>query len=216
MIWNPESALKKVWNPESRNLESGIQRLGIRNPPYDWIPLHGAISKTPVEYLELKRIKRSEERKKCRMDLRSKTYENFNWDEMFQEGTLSKLTVPILDIFLCKHNLAQHKKAKKTENVRLVSAWLASHILNTNQADEEEESKENEETRDDESEVDENEEEIYNHEPDNNDIVLCEIGMSSDEDNYSDSDEDPVPSVRTRVGRAATTYMTRRFYVDSD
>jgi len=48
--WNPESALKKVWNPESRNLESGIQRLGIRNPAlgirnpsYDWIPLHGAI-----------------------------------------------------------------------------------------------------------------------------------------------------------------------------
>jgi len=49
-MWNPESALKKVWNPESRILESGIQRLGIwnpalgiRNPPYDWIPLHGAI-----------------------------------------------------------------------------------------------------------------------------------------------------------------------------
>jgi len=33
-----------------KSLESGIQRLGIRNPalgiqnpPYDWIPLHGAI-----------------------------------------------------------------------------------------------------------------------------------------------------------------------------
>jgi len=57
-MWNPESALKKVWNPESRNLESGIQRLGIRNPalgirnpPYDWIPLHGAKNKEGIIYL---------------------------------------------------------------------------------------------------------------------------------------------------------------------
>jgi len=25
-----------------KSLESGIQELGIRNPSYDWIPLHGA------------------------------------------------------------------------------------------------------------------------------------------------------------------------------
>ena len=30
------------WNPESRWLESGIQRVGIRNPRPLWILLHGA------------------------------------------------------------------------------------------------------------------------------------------------------------------------------
>ena len=55
MAWNPESTL--VWNPESRRLESGIQRVeiqnpdagirnlkaGIRNPGPSWILLHRAI-----------------------------------------------------------------------------------------------------------------------------------------------------------------------------
>ena len=49
MVWNLESTL--VWNPESRRLESGIQRVeiqnleaGIRNPGPSWILLHRANS----------------------------------------------------------------------------------------------------------------------------------------------------------------------------
>ena len=45
MVWNPESTL--VWNPELRRLESGIQRVGSRNPGPSWILLHGARSCTP-------------------------------------------------------------------------------------------------------------------------------------------------------------------------
>ena len=44
-----ESGIRNGWNPESKGLESGIQgmesgiqRLGIRNPGPWWIPLHGA------------------------------------------------------------------------------------------------------------------------------------------------------------------------------
>ena len=46
------------------------------------------------------------------------------------------------------------------------------------------------------------------------DIVLCEVGNSSADESTSDEDIGPMP--RTRAGRTVTTYMTRRYFGDSD
>ena len=71
MVWKPESTL--VWNPESRRLESGIQRVeiqnpdagirnleagirnleaGIQNPGPSWILLHRAKPQLPAGELQ--------------------------------------------------------------------------------------------------------------------------------------------------------------------
>ena len=47
-MWNPRIRTVGIRNPDGRNpesrwLESGIQRVGIRNPKPLWILLHGAI-----------------------------------------------------------------------------------------------------------------------------------------------------------------------------
>ena len=41
-----------------------------------------------------RREKRSEERKRKKQDELTKTYDDFDWVQMFHKGTLAKLTVP--------------------------------------------------------------------------------------------------------------------------
>ena len=44
---------------------------------------------------------------------------------MLHEGTLAKLAVPALNLFLDRHHLA-HGKMKRTEKLNTISAWLAN------------------------------------------------------------------------------------------
>lgn len=74
--------------------------------------------------------------------------------------------------------------------------------------DEEEENEDEESEEDEDEENEENEEEGYT-EPDDNDIILCEVGTSIDDD-FSDEDANPVLSLSTRVGR------TRRYFENTD
>ena len=54
-----------------------------------------------------------------------RTYDDFDWVEMFHKGTLAKQTVPALNLFLDRHHLA-HGKMKKAEKVNTINAWLAN------------------------------------------------------------------------------------------
>ena len=63
-----------------------------------------------LDYLKIKKLKRAEDRRRKKLDDRNKSYNDFSWIEMFHKGTLAKLTVPILNIFLDYHNLANSKK----------------------------------------------------------------------------------------------------------
>lgn len=45
---------------------------------------------------------------------------------MFHEGTLSKLTVPILNIFLDHHHLTYNKRMTKKERLQVIIAWLTN------------------------------------------------------------------------------------------
>lgn len=78
-----------------------------------------------LEYIRLKKEKRSEERKRKKQEEVMRTYDDFDWVQMFHEGTLAKLAVPALNLFLDRHHLA-HGKVKKAEKVNTISAWLAN------------------------------------------------------------------------------------------
>lgn len=77
-----------------------------------------------LQYLKVKRIKRAQERQKNKVTESSKMYEDYNWKEMQETGTLKKLKVSVLDLFLKKHNLMK-PRMKKNEKVLVINAWLS-------------------------------------------------------------------------------------------
>ena len=60
MVWNPKSTL--VWNPESRRLESGIQRVEIQNPDAGIRNLEAGIRNPGPSWILLPRASRSRNR----------------------------------------------------------------------------------------------------------------------------------------------------------
>ena len=83
-----------------------------------------------LQYLEVKKSKRKDDRKRQRETDSQKKYADYNWEEMFIAGTLKKLKVSALNLFLEKHQLG-NKKMKKNEksHVVLILACLAKAQL---------------------------------------------------------------------------------------
>ena len=164
-----------------------------------------------LEYIRLKKEKRSEERKRKKQEEVMKTYDDFDWVQMFHKGTLEKLTVPALNLFLDRHHLA-HGKMKKAEKVNTINAWLANSeyhkIQQSGIRDEDNEAK------DDDGDPAESVDSDVSDDED--DVILFEVGEPSDDDG-SDSENDEILQPRnSRTGRSCTTYLTRHFYGDSD
>ena len=78
-----------------------------------------------LEYIHWKKEKSSEERRRKNKRKSEKIYDDYDWVQMFREGTISKVTVPVLDLFLYKLNLASGKQ-KKAGKVNKSNAWLAN------------------------------------------------------------------------------------------
>ena len=188
-----------------------------------------------LQYLKLKKLKRRDDRKKKKEAESQMTYNDYDWEDMFKKGTLKKKTVPVLDLFLEKHQLGTNRKRKKGEKLQVIFAWLAKAQLEKIGEGEDSNKVEDEtdEVEDDTDEVEEEEEEddgeeseyknaddndlASDSEDDNSDVVLQEIGYSSDEDEETeDETEGETEHLRTRAGRHATTYRSRRFFGDSD
>ena len=133
---------------------------------------------------------------------------------MFHKGTLGKLNVRFLDLFFDKHHLIRGKM-KKLEKVQVITAWLAnSEFKKIQQKD----SYDEEDDDDDDDHGDEaaNSEDAEGSD-DENDVVLLEVGESSDEDGSEEEEsEERLLSLNSRTGRPFITYLTRRFYGDSD
>lgn len=73
-------------------------------------------------YNQKKESSLKKESRKKKEEVR-KTYNDFDWVQMFLKGTISKLTVPILNLFPDEHQL-RHGKMKKAEKVNMTNAWL--------------------------------------------------------------------------------------------
>ena len=154
-----------------------------------------------MDYLNLKIVKRTEKKRKKKEDDMNKTYNDYDWVELFHSGELGKLIVPVLDLFLDKHHPVRHKMNKK-QKVEMISAWLANNEFNRILQDTSG------------SDVDSSDDNDGDIDDDLDDVVLNEIGYSTD-DEESDG-QIPSHHISTRSGRAVTTHLTRRFYGDSD
>ena len=73
-----------------------------------------------LEYIRLKKEKRSKERKRKKQEEIMKTYDDFDWVQMFHKRTLEKLTVSTLNLFLDRHHLAHGKMKKSGERYNKV------------------------------------------------------------------------------------------------
>lgn len=92
----------------------------------------------------------------------------------------------------------------------MISAWLANSEFNKMQ--QEKVSNNDEDDSDDELVFSDD-----SDDDDDDDMVSCEVGESSSDDEQSDEGSvNPVPSLNTRVGRRVTTYLTRRYFGDTD
>ena len=126
---------------------------------------------------------------------------------MFREGTISKLTVPVLDLFLYKLNLASGKQ-KKAEKVNKSNAWLANseyHKIQQSGIRDERDNEKTGEDSDSDSDISDDE----------GDVILQDVGESND-DYESDSENDKILlHCKYRTLRQCTTYLTCHFYGDS-
>ena len=158
-----------------------------------------------LDNLKMKKLKHAEDRRK-KLDNRNKSYNDFSWIEMFHKGTLAKLTVPTLNIFLDYHNLANSKKMTKKQKLHVIIAWLAnSEIKDMDQ---------NVDHEDDDDDIgnDSSTEELSSS--DSEDVVLQEVGDSSSESELEC--EESSLTRNSRSGRPFMTYLSCHFYGDSD
>ena len=162
-----------------------------------------------LEYIRLKKEKRSEERKRKKQEEVMRTYDDFDGVQMFHEGTLAKLAVPALNLSLDRHHLAQGKM-KKAEKVNTISAWLANSEYHKIQQS----GIRDKDNKDDDGDSAESVDSDVSDDEDN--VILLEVGEPSD-NNGSDSENDEILQPRySRTGRPCTAYFTRHFYRDPD
>jgi hypothetical protein len=144
--------------------------------------------------LELRRGKRAKETIR-QADLESKkTYDDYNWTEMFLDGSLKRLKNAVLDKYIIYHTLGKcsNKKAKLEVITKKITQELSQQV----DEDEEVVDSESEEVEESENSEDEQDDEF----------ILAEIGISDEEDDSNEEVEGnaEVYHVYTRSGRRAT------------
>lgn len=112
------------------------------------------------------------------------SYEEFNWNEMLNDGTLAKQRAPILDKYIEKHNLLAVKSGKKSQKVNAIIDHLQSNKRKRIDEEEYDSEYEYEYDSEDEYEYEETLPTCFSDE----DMVLGEIGESSDQMSDSESD----------------------------
>ena len=173
-----------------------------------------------LHYLNFKKAKHADVKRKKKEPQSRMTYDNYNWVEMFHTRTLNKLTVPVLDLFLERCSLAR-KRMNKKQKIQVITACLANSEVNLDQnrqnGDIDRTNGEDDDGAGDEgpdSSDTDNIEDGTSGFDDNKHVVLCEVGHSSTDEDSEGEISDQVFSVNTRSGRLATTYQTRQFFGD--
>ena len=79
-----------------------------------------------LEHLELLKQKRQIEEKARKEARREKTFEEYNWNELYQQRKLSTLRVLEFNRYITHHNLsAMCNKMKKCDKVSLIESHIA-------------------------------------------------------------------------------------------
>lgn len=122
-----------------------------------------------LKELQLKKQKREESRKRAQNEERMKTYEDYNWGQLYRDGQLKKLKLSTLELYIEKNKLNCRRGMIKQDKVDVITAHIVRHIVR------------NANTENDESDTEDEDEE-------DDALVVHEIGSDS-EDSDSDSDE---------------------------
>ena len=159
-----------------------------------------------MKLLSLRKEKRSKDKAEKRQEQASKTYEDYDWEGMFNNRSLSKLKVLELDKYIAYHKLG----ISGTKKVKLeaIKANIIRQLSRRIEEDEEDQLSEDVSSSESEDDTDQDTEEDY---------VLAEIGDSSseEEEEYEEDEEEEATEsagkcdvdtsvVYTRSGRRAT------------
>lgn len=83
-----------------------------------------------LETLKADKEKRSIATQKKRHDVTCKTYDDYNWVEMFENNSIDKQTMSVLDKYIQHHNLGNF--TVKPEKVKAVKQSIAMHLIADN------------------------------------------------------------------------------------
>lgn len=171
-----------------------------------------------LKYLDIKKRKREETRKKQKMVDANKGMKDYDWERLYQEGKLKRLNVSVLDMYLREKNLQVPKGMLKKGKLELVTADIARSVIKRlTTAEQTDEQEGNVEELSDEEEEDIILEEIGDNDSDR-ESDCCSDNEEDVDENDSESDladrhEDDVTSLFhiTRFGRTATTWKKQFF-----
>ena len=130
--------------------------------------------------------KRKKEKKNKSLKEYTMSYEELDWMEMLNSGTLAKQRACVLDKYIHKHNLLAVKGKNKPQKVNAIMNHLRSFAEST-QANKQSSLSVKEMDDHGDCEVDEGDEALHTS-PSDEDFVLGEIGESSDQLSESESD----------------------------
>ena len=82
-----------------------------------------------LKYLDIKKRKREETRKKQKMVDANKGMKDYDWERLYQEGKLKRLNVSVLDMYLREKNLKVPKGTLKKGKLELVTADIARSVI---------------------------------------------------------------------------------------
>jgi len=167
-----------------------------------------------LRLLDLKKDKRTKERKAQKAAEASKTYDQYNWHAMFNDGSLRNQTNAVLEKYLKYHHLPN--PSNKRGKVNKIQQHILNHQRTQNatvQGHEKERSSreddaDNGDDQTDYSSDNDDDERDYSSDNDETDYVVAEIGSSSEDDGDGDDNNNiEITVTTTRSGRKATRYL---------
>ena len=172
-----------------------------------------------LKYLDIKKRKREETRKKQKMVDANKGMKDYDWERLYQEGKLKCLNVSVLDMYLREKNLKVPKGMLKKGKLELVTADIARSVIKRlTTAERTDEHEGNEEEHSDEEEEDIILEQIGDTDSDRESDCSSDneddVDENESESDIDDRNEDDVLTSlfhTTRFGRTATTWKKQFF-----
>ena len=80
-----------------------------------------------VAVLQLKKRQRSDKRKELSEKEKRKGFVDYDWKKVYEDGSLNKVTVSVLDKYLLHYKLRRNLKPKKPEKLSIVPNIVQTH-----------------------------------------------------------------------------------------
>ena len=215
--FNPRAQIRAAFRSGSLTLDC--------EPAIDEFCTNYGVDKVHVEeylqhlvHLEWMKNIRAKSRRAQSQAKKEQGYGEYKWTELFEDGTLGKLTVLELNKYLNHHDLPT--KGKKRDKVRTIAAHLSQSIVTGPQSIEISEDREEDDPVDEEEEeevidvtLSDSEDETLSEDESLCDSESTESGSSTgDSGAEEDSSKCSEPPNRTRSGRTVKTPLSKDYH----